>query len=220
LEKWKKGRGYGQNNHLLPPLPHDIEQRGIECPASGGWRGAGDPVRGDGREVGRNEEEVEGNSFRSSPWSGTDCGGRSTAAGGLQPRWHGRRWWWRWRAREGGGLVVEVRDEVGSRSGPFIGVGRSVWRGYLSSRSFDGLQWWWGENILALTHRRGFGELGAVGCDASCRFVVEGEGVRWWRVRASNTLMAVAGFLWGGAAAPAAGAGQPCGQRQRACWPG
>jgi hypothetical protein len=25
LEKWKKGRGYGQNNHLLPPLPHDTE---------------------------------------------------------------------------------------------------------------------------------------------------------------------------------------------------
>jgi hypothetical protein len=27
-------------------------------------------------------------------------------------------------------LVVEVRGEVGSRSGPFIGAGRSVWRGY------------------------------------------------------------------------------------------
>jgi hypothetical protein len=30
-----------------------------------------------------------------------------------------------------------------------------------------------GENILALTHRQGFGGLGAVGCDASCRFSVE-----------------------------------------------
>jgi hypothetical protein len=38
-------------------------------------------------------------------------------------------------------LVVEVRDEVGSRSGPFIGAGRSVRRRYLSSRSFDGRQW-------------------------------------------------------------------------------
>jgi hypothetical protein len=30
------------------------------------------------------------------------------------------------------------------------------------------------KNILALTHRRGFGGLGAIGCDASCRFAVEG----------------------------------------------
>jgi hypothetical protein len=30
-----------------------------------------------------------------------------------------------------------------------------------------------GENILALTHRRGFGGLGAVGCDASCRLAME-----------------------------------------------
>jgi hypothetical protein len=53
--------------------------------AGGGGRGAGDLLHGDGREVGQNEEEVEGNSFRSSPWSGTDYGGRSTAAGSLQP---------------------------------------------------------------------------------------------------------------------------------------
>jgi hypothetical protein len=39
---------------------------------------------------------------------------------------HERRCWWRWRDRGGGGMVVEVRDEVGSRSGPFIGAGRSV----------------------------------------------------------------------------------------------
>jgi hypothetical protein len=33
-----------------------------------------------------------------------------------------------------GELVVEVRGEVGSRSGPFIGAGRSVQRGYLELR--------------------------------------------------------------------------------------
>jgi hypothetical protein len=44
-----------------------------------------------------------------------------------------------------GELVVEVRDEVGSRSSPFIGTGRLVQRGYLSSRSFDGRQLWWGK---------------------------------------------------------------------------
>jgi hypothetical protein len=42
---------------------------------------------------------------------------------------------------EEGKLVMEVRDEVGSRSGPFIGAGRSVRRRYLSSRSFNGRQW-------------------------------------------------------------------------------
>jgi hypothetical protein len=31
-------------------------------------------------------------------------------------------------------LVVEVRGEVRSRSGPFIGAGRSVWRGYFELR--------------------------------------------------------------------------------------
>jgi hypothetical protein len=103
-------------------------------------------VHGDGREVGKNEEELEGNQFRSLPWLGTDCGGRSTAGGGDA---HGGGW-----GGTGGGdgglgkegkMVVEVRGEVGSRSGPFIGVGRSVWREFFSSRSFDGRQWWWGK---------------------------------------------------------------------------
>jgi hypothetical protein len=74
------------------------------------WRGegAGDPGHGDGREVGQNEEELEGNSFRSSPWSGADYGGRLMAAGGLQPgttraalvvvmESSGRRGNWSWR---------------------------------------------------------------------------------------------------------------------------
>jgi hypothetical protein len=81
----EKGQGYGQNNHLLPPLPHDTKQRrgSTGRPVGGGGRGAGDPVHGDGREVGQNEEDLEGNKFRSLPWLGTDCGGRSTAGGGL-----------------------------------------------------------------------------------------------------------------------------------------
>jgi hypothetical protein len=70
------------------------------------------------------------------------------------------------------------------------------------------------KNILALTHRRGFRGLGAVGCDASCRFAVKGG---------RSTVVACPGeqhfnggrrFPVGGAAAPAAGAGQPCGRRQ------
>jgi hypothetical protein len=92
-------------------------------------------VRGDGREVGQNEEELEDKRFRSLPWLGTDCGGRSTAGGGAARGGD--------RGGTGGGdgglgkegkLVVEVRGEVGSRSGPFIGAGRSVWRGYFELR--------------------------------------------------------------------------------------
>jgi hypothetical protein len=89
------------------------------------------------------------------------------------------------------------------------------------------------KNILALTHRRGFGGLGVVGCDASCSG--GGEGVRWWRVRASNTSMAVAGFLRGALlllpqarASPAGGASEPAGRARLAargeggnrCWLG
>jgi hypothetical protein len=107
LEKWKRAGGYGQNNHLLPPSL-TIQNRETVWSAGGGGRGAGDPGHGDDRDVGQNEEEVEGNSFHSSPWSGTVCGGRSTAAGGLQPgttraalvvamESSGRRGNWSWR---------------------------------------------------------------------------------------------------------------------------
>jgi hypothetical protein len=47
-----------------------------------------------------------------------------------------------------GELVVEVRGEVGSRSGPFIGAGRSVRRGYFELRGapMAGWQWRFGKN--------------------------------------------------------------------------
>jgi hypothetical protein len=66
LEKWKKGRGYGQNNHLLPPSL-TIHNRETGRPTVEGGRGADDPGHGGSREVGQNEEEVEGNNFRSLP---------------------------------------------------------------------------------------------------------------------------------------------------------
>jgi hypothetical protein len=86
-------------------------------------------VHGDGQEVGRNEEEVEGNSI--------DGGGRFATRNGTGGTGGGDG-----ELGEEGELVVEVRDEVGSRFGPFIGAGISARRGYLSSRSFDGRQWW------------------------------------------------------------------------------
>jgi hypothetical protein len=118
---------------FLPPSRYRTQK--IGRPGGGGGRGAGDPVRGDGREVGRNEEELEGNRFRSLPWAGVLRRGGSTAGSGAARGGD--------RGGTGGGngglgkegeLVVEVRGEVGSRSGPFIGARRSVWRGYFELR--------------------------------------------------------------------------------------
>jgi hypothetical protein len=101
--KENRGGGYGEDG-LLHPL--NRTEKGVDRrPAGGGGRGADDPGHGDGREVGQNGEEVEGNSFRSSPWSGTDCGGRSTAAGGLQPRRHGRWWLEAWEGERKAGAA-------------------------------------------------------------------------------------------------------------------
>jgi hypothetical protein len=145
LEKWKKGRGYGQNNHLLPPSltiqgrrrqgGRPVEGRGVQATQATGAAGKWGKTKRRSRAT------------HSAPHLGrgrTVEGDRQRRAV-CNPERHGRHWWWRWRARDEGELVVEVRDEVGSRSGPFIGAGRSVrWR-YLSSRSFDGHQWRWGK---------------------------------------------------------------------------
>jgi hypothetical protein len=107
---WRSGKragGFGQNNHLLPPSL-TIQNTGDREADRGRGEGAGDPGHGDDRDVWQNGEEVEGNLFRSSPWPGMDCGGRSTTAGGLQPgttraalvvvmESSGRRGDWSWR---------------------------------------------------------------------------------------------------------------------------
>jgi hypothetical protein len=62
---------------------------------------AGDPVHDDGREVGLNEEELEGNRFRLLLWSGTTRGGGSSALGGGQ-QWRLEQW--RSGARKAGGV--------------------------------------------------------------------------------------------------------------------
>jgi hypothetical protein len=148
LGKGEKGRGVWakQPSSTSPPSRYRIEARWTGGRPVEGGRGAGDPGHGDDREVGQNEEDLEGNRFRSLPWAGVLWRGRSMAGSGAA-RGGGR-------GGTGGGngglgkegkLVMEVRGEVGSRSGPFIGAGRSVRREYLSSRSLDGRQWLWGE---------------------------------------------------------------------------
>jgi hypothetical protein len=66
----------------LPSLT--IQNRGAGGPwlVGGGAAPAGGPVHGDGREVGQNEEEFEGNRFRLLPWAGVLWRGGSTAGGG------------------------------------------------------------------------------------------------------------------------------------------
>jgi hypothetical protein len=116
VEKGKGGMGK-TTIFFLPPSRYRTEE--TVWPAGGGGRGASDLGHGDGRDVGQNREEVEGNSFRSSPWSGTDCGGISTVAGGLQPgttraalvvamESSGRRgnWSWRCETRWGAGPAL------------------------------------------------------------------------------------------------------------------
>jgi hypothetical protein len=80
-----------------------------------GGRGAGDLVHGDGRELGRNEEEVEGNRFCFLPRAGVLRRGGSTAGSGAARGGD--------RSGTGGGdgglgkegeLIMEVRGEVGA----------------------------------------------------------------------------------------------------------
>jgi hypothetical protein len=111
----KRAGGYGQNNHLLPPSLTTQNAGDTEADRGRG-KGAGDLVHGDGREVGRNEEEVEGNRFRSLPRAGVLWRGGSTAAGGDRLWWSavavlgglgGREAWLGWCvARWGAGLAL------------------------------------------------------------------------------------------------------------------
>jgi hypothetical protein len=141
----EKGRGYGQNNHLLPPSltiqnAGDREAdrgRGEGRRRPGPW---GRPGSGAKRRGGREQLIPLLTLVGDRLWREIDGGGRSATRNGTGGAGGGDG-----ELGEEGELVVEVRDEVGSLSGPFIGAGRSVrWR-YLSSRSFDGRQWRWGE---------------------------------------------------------------------------
>jgi hypothetical protein len=84
MEKWKQGRGYGQNNRLLPPLPHDTEQR------RGGQGGR--PVEGGGAPATRctatagkwGKPKRSLRATDSAPYPGLGCSGeadRRTAVG-------------------------------------------------------------------------------------------------------------------------------------------
>jgi hypothetical protein len=151
LEKWEKGRGVWAKQPSSSSLPHDTEQRDREADRGRGkgrrrprpWERSGSGAK---RRGGRGQliplltlvgdglwREIDGGG-RSATWNGT--GGAGGGDGELG---------------EEGRLVVEVRDEVGSRSGPFIGAERRFRRRFLSTKSFDGRQWRWGENIMALT---------------------------------------------------------------------
>jgi hypothetical protein len=135
LEKWKKGRGYGQNNHLLPPSL-TIQRRRRQ----GGrpWKGGGAPVtwctatagKWGKRRGGRGQPILLLTSGCGAPERRIDGGGRRpvmvVGGGGA------------WGLGRQGGLVGVVRGEVVSRSGPFIGAERWFGEDILS---FAELQW-------------------------------------------------------------------------------
>jgi hypothetical protein len=74
-------------------------------------------------------------------------------------------------------MVVEVRGEVGSRSSPFIGAGRSVWRGYFELRGAPMAGNGGSGKIQAWTPASGIlGRSAAVRIDPSCRAAVAVEG--------------------------------------------
>jgi hypothetical protein len=145
LEKWKKGRGYGQNNHLLPPslTTQNAGDREADRGRREGRRRPGArrrPGSGAKRRGGRGQPIPLLTSGWGAPERRIDGGGQSATRNGTGGTGGGDG-----ELGEEGGLVVEVRDEVGSWSDPFIGAERRFGRRYLSSRSFDGRQWWWGK---------------------------------------------------------------------------
>jgi hypothetical protein len=144
LKKWKKGRGYGQNNHLLPPSL-TIQNRETGRPTMEGGGASATRAMGAAGKWGKTKRRSRATHSTPHLGRGRTVEGDQRRRAVCNPERHGRRWWWRWRAQGGGELAVEVRDEVGSRSSHFIGAERRFGRRYLSSRSFDNRQWWWGE---------------------------------------------------------------------------
>jgi hypothetical protein len=132
VEKGEMAGGMGKIPFFyLPSLP--IQNRG----GRGGLRPA--VGAGGSRGKGENGGGTEGISTPCLPWTESlvEAAPRRRAADG-----YGGWWWWCLEAWEAGKFGWAVRGEVGSRASPFIGAGRSVRaRIFLSSRSFDGLQW-------------------------------------------------------------------------------
>jgi hypothetical protein len=78
----RKGGGYGQSCPSSSSRYRIETEKGThrgDLPAADGGR----PGHGGGWEWGEWREEVEGDSFLSSPRAGAACGGRSMVAGGL-----------------------------------------------------------------------------------------------------------------------------------------
>jgi hypothetical protein len=127
----EKGQGVWAKQPSSSSLPHDTERK-----RQGGrpWKGEGRrrpgarrrPGSGAKRRGGRGQPIPLLTSGWGAPERRIDGGGRRPVmvVGGGSAWGLGRQ----------GGLVGVVRGEVGSRSGPFIGAGRSVRRGYFELR--------------------------------------------------------------------------------------
>jgi hypothetical protein len=124
VEKGGRVGGYGQNALLLPPLSPDPEQRRPGWPSAGGGRRR--PGKRGKRRGNRGDFDPVLTLDRNLLWRRLRGVGRWPAmvvgGGGA------------WRLGRQGGSTGAVRGEVGSRAGPLIGAGRSVWGKEKASR--------------------------------------------------------------------------------------
>jgi hypothetical protein len=124
LEKWKKGRGYGKNNHLLPPLPHDTEQRGTEWTAGGGGGAPATWCTAMAGKWGKTKRRSRATHSAPHLGRGRTVEGDRWRRAVCNPEQHGRRWWWRWRARGGGGIGRGGVGRGGEPVRPFYRCGK------------------------------------------------------------------------------------------------
>jgi hypothetical protein len=127
LEKWKKGRGYGQNNHLLPPsLTIQRRRRRGGRP----WKGGGAPATqamGVAGKWGKTKRRSRASHSAPHLGRGRTVDGDRRWRAVCNPERHGRHWWWRWRARGGGRIGRGGAGRGGEPVRPFYRRGKAVW---------------------------------------------------------------------------------------------
>jgi hypothetical protein len=124
LEKWKKGRGYGQNNHLLSPSltiqrrkrqgGRPVEGRGAPATRAMGAAGKWGKTKRRSRATHSTPHLGRGRTVDGDRWRQAVC----------NPERHGRRWWWQWRARGGGGIGHGGAGRGGEPVRPFYRRGK------------------------------------------------------------------------------------------------
>jgi hypothetical protein len=125
LKKWKKGRGYGQNNHLLPPSL-TIQNRETGRPTMEGGGASATRAMGAAGKWGKTKRRSRATHSTPHLGRGRTVEGDQRRRAVCNPERHGRRWWWRWRARGGGGIGRGGAERGGEPVRPFYRRGKAV----------------------------------------------------------------------------------------------